>query len=69
MLQRDPVYNDMQRSFKRTGSMDMIQDLLTAAVFASVLLSLPPVVDKISGLLWQLIKLINKDYYNKMMND
>ena len=49
--------------------MDMIQDLLTAAVFASVLLSLPPVVDKISGLLWQLIKLINKDYYNKMMND
>ena len=47
--------------------MDIIQDLLTAAVFASVLLLMPPAVDKISDLFWQLIKLINEDYYNKMM--
>ena len=47
--------------------MDIIQDLLTAAVFAGILLLMPPAVDKLSSLLWQLIKLINKDYYNKMM--
>ena len=47
--------------------MDIIQDLLTAAVFASILLLMPPAFDKLSSLFWQLIKLINEDYYNKMM--
>ena len=49
--------------------MDIIQDLLTAAVFASILLLMPPTVDKLSSLFWQLIKIINKDYYNKVMSN
>tara|TARA_Y100000310_G_C20405363_1_gene679422 strand:+ start:405 stop:557 length:153 start_codon:yes stop_codon:yes gene_type:complete len=47
--------------------MDIIQDLLTAAAFATVCLLMPPAFDKLSSLFWQLIKLINEDYYNKMM--
>ena len=49
--------------------MDIIQDLLTAAVFAGILLLMPPAFDKLSSLFWQLIKLINKDYYNKVMSN
>ena len=45
----------------------MNNQLIQAIVIITVLFALPLMAGEMSFWLWQLIKLINEDYYNKMM--
>ena len=59
----------MQRNTERTGSMDLNNQLIQAIVIITALFVLPLMAGEISYWFWQLIKLVNKDYYNKVMSN
>ena len=45
----------------------MNNQLIQAIVIITVLFALPLMAGELSFLLWKLIKIINEDYYNKVM--
>ena len=47
----------------------MHNQLIQAIVIIAALFALPWLAGELSFWLWQLIKLINEDYYNKMMSN
>ena len=59
----------MQPDIKRASSMDINNQLIQAIVIITALFVLPLMAGEISYWFWQLIKLVNKDYYNKVMSN
>jgi len=49
--------------------MDINNQLIQAIVIITALFILPLLAGEISYWFWQLIKLINEDYYNKIMSN